>query len=333
MEDTRVLNIQGGSADVGLMRSGGASQPVRPAAVAGQLALLAVMGVTLMLPALPRASRPNLAHAQADAVAAAIEVEAAAAVHILAPIAARLRAGEAVDWKQFSRLTETGNGAASVQPPELRFFAWLPWVPAAARDAYERRTGDDGYRSFRVMEIADPGAMRAAARREHLPLHLTSAAEATGALLGLDLAADTELRAAAERARRSGEPELVGPRRLLELPSGAPCPAPVRALAVCEPALALLIPVAEVKGTCGPGVLLATIPWSAIETAAGHRLQQAVGVSTVMEAGALIRPSGRRPSPPALLLPSSARGSFYLGQRLWTIDLRLPGLTARTPRR
>ena len=79
-------------------------------------------------------------------------------------------------------------------------------------------------------------------------------------------------------------------------------------------------------------MLLATIPWSAIETAAGRHLKQAIGVSTVMDAGALIRPSGRRPNPPALLLPSSARGSFYVGQRLWTIDLRLPGLTAR-PRR
>ena len=182
------------------------------------------------------------------------------------------------------------------------------------------------------MEIGDAGLTPTSVRREHLPVHLTSAAEATGALLGLDLAADPELRAAAERARRSGEPELVGPRRLLALPSGAPCPAPVRALAVCEPALALLIPVAEVKGACAAGVLLATIPWSAIETAAGRRLKQAVGVSTVMEAGALIRPSGRRPNPPTLLLPSSARGSFYVGQRLWTIDLRLPGLTARARR-
>jgi hypothetical protein len=107
----------------------------------------------------------------------------------------------------------------------------------------------------------------------------------------------------------------------------------VRALAVCEPALALLIPVAEVKGGSVGGVLLATIPWSAIETAAGRRLKQAVGISTVSDAGALIRPSGRHPSPPALLLPSSARGSFYVGERLWTIDLRVAGLTARLPRR
>lgn len=326
----RVLNIREGNADVGVMRSGGAAFPVRPAAVVGQLALLVVMGAALVLPALPRVSRPNLAHAQADAVAAAIEVEAAAAVHTLAPIAARLRAGEPVDWKQFSRLAEAA--ARTPPPPELRFFAWLPWVPAAERDGYERGTGDDGYRSFRLTELGDAGALPASSRREHLPLHLTSAAEATGALLGLDLAADPELRAAADRARRSGEPEVVGPRRLLELPSGAPCPAPVRALAVCEPALALLIPVAEVRGTCPAGVLLATIPWSVIETAAGRHLKRATGVSTVMDAGALIRPSGRRPNPPALLLPSSARGSFYVGQRLWTIDLRLPGLTA-LPRR
>ena len=205
-------------------------------------------------------------------------------------------------------------------------------MPAAERDAYERGTGDDGYRSFRLAELGEAGPLPASSRPEHLPLQLTSAAEATGALLGLDLTADPELRAAAERARRSGEPEVVGPRRLLELTSGAPCPAPVRALAVCEPALALLIPVAEVKGACPSGVLLATIPWSAIETAAGRHLRRATGVSTVMDAGALIRPSGRRPNPPALLLPSSARGSFYVGQRLWTIDLRLPGLTA-LPRR
>jgi hypothetical protein len=326
----RVLNIREGNADVGVMRSGGASFPVRPAAVVGQLALLAVMGVALVLPTLPRVSRPNLAHAQADAVAAAIEVEAAAAVHTLAPIAARLRAGEPVDWKQFSRLAE--STAPTPPPPELRFFAWLPWVPAAERDGYERGTGDDGYRSFRLTELGEAGPLPASSRREHMPLHLTSAAEATGALLGLDLAADPELRAAADRARRSGEPEVVGPRRLLELPSGAPCPAPVRALAVCEPALALLIPVAGVKGTCPAGVLLATIPWSVIETAAGRHLKRATGVSTVMDGGALIRPSGRRPNPPALLLPSSARGSFYVGQRLWTIDLRLPGLTA-LPRR
>jgi hypothetical protein len=315
------------------MRSGGAGNPelpVRPAAVVAQLALLAAFGTALVLPAVPRISRPNLAHAQADAVAAAIEIEAAAAVRTLAPIAARLRAGEPVDWKEFSRLTEA---PPAQQQAELRLFAWLPWVPEAARDGYERGTGNDGYRSFRLAELGDAGPLPAARRREHLPLHLTSAAEATGALLGLDLASDPELRAAAERARKSGEPEVVGPRRLLDLPPGAPCPAPVRALAVCEPALALLIPVAEVKGACPAGVLLATVPWSAIETAAGRQLKRATGVSTVMDGGALIRPSGRRPNPPALLLPSSARGSFYVGQRLWTIDLRLPGLTARTPRR
>ena len=333
MEDDGVLNIRGGGADVTVMRSGGAVDPLppgRPAAVAGQLVLLVVMAVALALPVLPRASRPNLARAQADAVAAAIEVEVAAAVQTLAPIAARLRAGEPVDWKQFSRLTEP---TPAHQPPELRFFAWLPWVPQAARDGYERDTGNDGYRSFRLTQLGDTGPLPAAARRQHLPLHLTSAAEATGALLGLDLAAEPELRAAAERARNSGEPEVVGPRRLLELASGAPCPAPVRALAVCEPALALLVPVPEIKGTCAPGVLLATIPWSVIETAAGRHLKQATGFPTVMDAGALIRPSGRRPNPPALLLPSSARGSFYVGERLWTVDLRLPGLTARQPRR
>ena len=94
----RVLNIREGNADVGVMRSGGAVDPlpvlpVRPAAVVGQLTLLAMMGAALVLPALPRVSHPNLAHAQADAVAAAIELEVAAAVHTLAPIAARLRAG------------------------------------------------------------------------------------------------------------------------------------------------------------------------------------------------------------------------------------------------
>ena len=66
----------------------------------------------------------------------------------MSPIAARLRAGEAVDWKEFSRLAEPSTGAGE-QPAELRFFAWLPWVPAAGRDSYERETGDNGYRSFR----------------------------------------------------------------------------------------------------------------------------------------------------------------------------------------
>ena len=131
MEDGRVLNIQGGNADVGVMRSGGASQPVRPAAVVGQLALLGLMAATLVLPALPRASRPNLAHAQADAVAAAIEVEAAAAVHTLAPIAARLRAGEAVDWKEFSRLAETATGAAPSSRPSCASSPGCPGCPAA----------------------------------------------------------------------------------------------------------------------------------------------------------------------------------------------------------
>jgi hypothetical protein len=333
MEDgRRVLNIPGAGADVGDMRSGGATGAVRPAAVAGQLILLALIGTALALPAVPRATRPNLARAQADAVAAAIEIEAAAAVHTLAPIAARLRAGEPVDWKEFSRLAEASGGGAG-QQPELRFFAWLPWVPAAGRDAYERDTGKDGYRSFMLSEIGPGGPVPAAPRREYLPLNLTSAAESTSALLGLDLAADAELRAAADRGRRSGETEVVGPRPLLELASGAPCPAPVRALALCEPALALLVPVPAVAGGSGPGVLLATIPWSVIETAAGRRLMETVGVSTVTDAGALILPSGRRPGPPALLLPSSARGAFYVGDRLWTIDLRLAGITARLPRR
>ena len=287
----------------------------------------------------------NLPAAQARAVAEAIQAEADQVLHTLAPIASRLRVGEPVDWKQFARLTSEAagptmsDGAADGRRLDQRLFAWAPRVTEGARAGYESRTGDDGYRSFRVIELqARAGLVAAGQRPWHLPVHLASPVEQAAALLGLDLAADAELRAAVDRAGRSGQAELLGPRSLGDLPAGTTCPRAAREL-LCQTALIFVLPVSA-RGGVNRGVLLASVPWLAIETGANLRspqapsasARQAIGLPGALASGATIQPDRPRPPSP-LLLPSAARASFYVGDRRWTVDLKVSALAGRTTAR
>lgn len=94
--------------------------------------------------------------------------------------------------------------------PAVKALAWVPRVPAAAREAFERRAQEDGLFGFRFTEPdGGEGLARAAPRGEHFPLYYVEPFEGNERELGRDLAASpAELRLLVE-ARDTGQPVIA----------------------------------------------------------------------------------------------------------------------------
>lgn len=99
---------------------------------------------------------------------------------------------------------------AAPHAPLLRWLGWAPLVNAADRAAFEALARRQ-YKSFRI--VAPSGGTLAAVplRARYFPLYAVRNFRGREVPLGLDLAANPVLRAAADRARDAGRPIATGP--------------------------------------------------------------------------------------------------------------------------
>ena len=73
-------------------------------------------------------------------------------------------------WMTPRRLRGRGLGAAREAPEESRALAWVPRVPAAARELIERAGRAEGFESYQITERGALGELqRATARAESRP--------------------------------------------------------------------------------------------------------------------------------------------------------------------
>jgi serine/threonine-protein kinase len=99
--------------------------------------------------------------------------------------------------------------------PAIYAFEWLPLVPAAERDAYEKLARAEGIVDFEFKDDLGAGlSRRAAARPEHLPIYFMEPPNPTP--LGFDVASEPARRAPADRARDEGRAIASDRIRLVE---------------------------------------------------------------------------------------------------------------------
>lgn len=280
----------------GSMCEPGARRP-RVVGLAGVVTLGAFAAATGALATAPAHAPELTLGVQAVQIAARLEDEVAAALALAAPLRARLRSAEPPDWKAF----DTAVAGSPARRPAQQLVAWVPRVPAGGRAAFEAESGRDAFRTYRIVEPGRGVMAAAPARAHHHPIAFTAPLQPGAELLGFDLEAVPEL----EAALRATEPTVAGPLSLLP---AASCANPART--GCAPQIIVVLPVAPGRGR-PPGTLLVALSWQAIT--------RGTLVATGLD----------------LLAPRRARAAFRVGDRSFTIDLRLPlsgGLTARLGR-
>jgi len=103
---------------------------------------------------------------------------------------------------------EFSNFAHQILPQNSGFKAvlWLPHVAGAQRKAFEAALQSDGLFGLRVRELAADGALVPAADRDrYIPVAYVEPFEASGSLIGVDLAKDPIYAPLFQRARTSGK--------------------------------------------------------------------------------------------------------------------------------
>ncbi|HZZ18257.1 MAG TPA: CHASE domain-containing protein [Opitutaceae bacterium] len=108
--------------------------------------------------------------------------------------------------------------SALTRLPELQALEWIPCVPHAQRDDFERSALADGMESFSFKEIGPDGQiMPARERQEYSPVFYAEPLQTNAPALGLDLASDPRRREALERAARTGLPTATATLRLAQV--------------------------------------------------------------------------------------------------------------------
>ena len=135
---------------------------------------------------------------------------------VLNSMAAFVSASRGVDRWEFLRFAER----TLPRYPGFAALQWVPRVPADQRAKYERRAQVDGLFGLRIRELG-PGAelVPAAERAEYYPIYYVEPFEGHERLLGFDLAADAEARAALARAEEYGR--ILGVRLAPGTPAAA----------------------------------------------------------------------------------------------------------------
>lgn len=98
---------------------------------------------------------------------------------------------------------------AAPHAPLVRWLGWAPLVLAANRDAFEA-AARQRYAAFGISVRSGGQLAAASAHPAYLPLYAVRNFRGRSVPLGLDLAADPVLRAAADRARDEGRPVATG---------------------------------------------------------------------------------------------------------------------------
>lgn len=272
--------------------------------------LAAFFAASLALAAAPAPAPAVSLAAEAQSLAAQLQDEVDAALALAAPLRARLRGDESVDWKSFEAASAQGTQRRLAQ----ELIVWAPRVSAAERDAFEADSGRDAFRSWRIVETNPQGLPVAAqARAFHQPIALATPLARASDLLGLDLAANADLENGLGAGADHHAPRVVGPLRLLP---PAACADPHRL--GCTPLIFVVIPVAEARGRAGArrapasrgdrGFVLVGLSWAAINEAARTG------------------PPGRHDLARALDFPRrrSARASFRVLDQSWSLELLAP---------
>ncbi len=101
--------------------------------------------------------------------------------------------------------------------PELQALEWVPRVPAAEKEAYQRQAHLDGLPGYQFVEkLADGQMVPVGDRPEYFPIYYLEPMAGNQAALGFDLASNQTRRQALDLARDSGQP-VASPRiRLLQ---------------------------------------------------------------------------------------------------------------------
>jgi hypothetical protein len=289
---------------------GGTDSRWRVPLAGATLATFATALLTLDLaPAQPAtASLPD----QAAALAERLERETADAVALAGTVRARLRSGDATNWKDFDGLV----AGAPTHSPVQTLVAWAPRVSATAREAFEAESGRDGFRSFRIAAPNDSGGLRPVAvgssdgssngvsdgSQVHHPIAMTAPLSLGGDLLGLDLGTLSGFDAALARLESGDDVALIGPTTLL--PSNA-CPAH-DGRPGCAPSLFVIVSATEAGR---PGYVVIALSWPEIALSA------------------TMGPARRYAALPER---RSARATFHVDDQPWSIELRRPLGNANT---
>jgi CHASE1-domain containing sensor protein len=286
------------------------------ATLAAGAGLTLFCGLQALVEQAPREPSRRALEARAADLARGFESAADSALEVLVPLGPDLAAENPPDWRAFGRML---RAAGAGHTPAM--VAWAPVVPERDRVKFEGETGRDAYRSFRMLDRDGEGRLRpSAARTEHLPITLVDPPADHERLLGLDLRGDPTLARALERAAETGAPEAVAFPRLLA--PGVRGDVPV----------VLVVPVFRGPLARGggnrtgalhrelAGVLLASVPLHA-STALG-----APSAEPLVRLLSLPQPA---PALPGRQGPLSVRAPFYVGTRLFAVELTVEGPEAR----
>ena len=295
--------------------------------------------------------RPDARSADAHALAMAenAEIRLGELLGTLRPVAARLRAGETLEWKQFDRLLSEDASAP------LLLVGWAPRVPPDRRAAFESEASRDTYRSMNVFELDARGARKQPSKmRDHFPLTFGHPHPKADSLLGWDLASEPDLAAAIRNARQSHTPQIVthtplaldATRRQEPAPAHGPPVPPAQkgpgsclllakdSGSACQPHLVVVVPVERNRRQGSlQGVLVGLVPLARLT----EGIFSPAVERQVLPSVAITQPA-HRANRPRLRGPDLGlgRASFTLGGAPWTVELRLPrepGLAARFGRR
>lgn len=98
---------------------------------------------------------------------------------------------------------------------EIRNVQWVPYVTAAQRNLFERKTGRQYGKNFRILEQnRDGGFVSADRRADYFPVILFAAQQENGTPPGFDLGSVPEKRQALEAARATKTPRAAAPVKL-----------------------------------------------------------------------------------------------------------------------
>lgn len=268
---------------------------------AGTLAAYAVSALTLA--AAPKQPPAASVEARAAALATELQDEIEAALVLAAPLRARLRGSDPVDWKSFE--ADFADGRA--RRPSQELLMWVPTVNAAERVAFEANSGRDAFRSWNIVEPNERGvAVPAPTRPVHHPIALAAPLSRGSGLLGLDLGGSPQLQGAL--ADLDSGPTVVGPVSLL--PAGV-CGDAHRP--GCAPQLLVILPVTDMPGhRTVRGAVIVGLSWPAL-TESAH------GTVTLARAN----PSRALPPQP-LSRTRTARASLLILEQPFTLELTAP---------
>ncbi|MBK1723103.1 CHASE domain-containing protein [Thiocystis violacea] len=113
------------------------------------------------------------------------------------------------DFARFARPLLERNRA-------IQALEWAPYVPAAARAAFEAEARQQGSVGFRVRERRGEALRPAADRDDYYPVAQVEPLEDNAVVLGFDMGSEPLRRAALERARASGQPVATAPLTLVQ---------------------------------------------------------------------------------------------------------------------